>query len=64
MSRWDYMGEPGYNPATDDCPECVEPSKVFHQGAKTVTNDDGTRTAITRWECQHKHTWETKEDRP
>jgi hypothetical protein len=62
-NRWDYMGEPGYNPPNDDCPTCEEPSKTHHMGAKTVFNDDGSRTAITRWECEHKHEWETKEDR-
>ena len=56
--RWDYMGEPGYNPPNDDCPDCTEPSKTYHLGSKTV---DGVK--ITRWYCENKHTWTVKERR-
>ena len=63
-NRWAYMGDPRHNPPNDDCPECTEPSKTYHMGAKTVTREDGSRVAITRWECEHKHEWETTEERP
>jgi len=52
MGRWDYMGEPGYNPPNDDCPECEEPSKTFFKGGKTV---DGV--AQYRHCCEHGHEW-------
>jgi len=58
------MGDPRHNPPNDDCPECIEPSKTYHMGAKTVAREDGSRVAITRWECEHKHEWNTEEERP
>ena len=57
-NRWAYMAHPQFNPPTNDCPECTEPSKRFHVGAHTK---DGF--AITKWECEHKHTWTVKEKR-
>jgi len=64
MGRWDYMGEPGFNPPNDDCPLCEEPSGTYHQGAKTIVNEDGSHTAVTRWVCEHRHEWQTYEERP
>lgn len=54
--RWDYMGEARHNPPSDDCPECMVPSKTFHQGAKTV---DGVK--ITRFLCEHRHEWSVRD---
>jgi hypothetical protein len=54
--RWAYMAHPDYNPPNNDCPECEEPSKTYHLGAKTV--DD---VKITRWGCEHNHEWEVRE---
>jgi len=62
-NRWAYMGQPNFNPPTNDCPDCTEPSKTFHLGAKTVTNEDESRTAVTRWACEHQHEWEVHEPR-
>jgi hypothetical protein len=62
-NRWDYMADPRHNPPNDDCPECSEPSKTHHLGAKTVFRDDGTSYAVTRWECANNHTWKTTEER-
>ena len=56
--RWDYMGHDNFIPLTEDCPECIEPSKTFFQGSKTV---DGT--CITRYRCEHDHEWVTTESR-
>ncbi|MEZ4315992.1 MAG: hypothetical protein R3F61_00740 [Myxococcota bacterium] len=55
--RWAYMGEPGHNPPSDRCPECEQPSKVYHLGSKTV---DGVK--ITRYGCENDHEWEVRED--
>lgn len=54
--RWNYMRDPGYNPPSDRCPVCTEPSRVWHQGAKTV---DGVKR--TRWACDHGHEWVVEE---
>ena len=57
------MADPRHNPPNNDCPECTSPSKTHHQGAKTVINDDGSHTKITRWECEHQHQWSVEEAR-
>jgi len=62
-NRWAYMANPNYNPPCDDCPECKEPSKIYHQGAKTVQREDGTYVSITRWACEHSHEWNVEEVR-
>ncbi len=56
--RWQYMGDDTHNPPTDDCPQCIVPSKTHHQGAKTV---DGIKH--TRFCCEHGHTWTVREAR-
>jgi len=55
--RYDYMAHPNYNPPTDDCPECVVPSKTYFIGSRTSTAEDGARTKHTRYSCINKHTW-------
>ena len=47
------MGRPGYNPPNLECPECVEPSKVFHLGSK-INSEGNTQH---RWACANKHYW-------
>lgn len=53
-NRWDYMRQPGYNPPSDACPKCEEPSRVWHAGASTrdgITSED--------WTCDRGHRWTT-----
>ena len=54
--RWNYMAQKNYNPPSDACPECEEPSRVWHQGSKTV---DGVK--YTRFKCDHGHEWTVEE---
>lgn len=51
-NRWAYMGRDAHNPPTTDCPECSEPSKTYHLGAKTVNG-----VATRRYGCEHGHEW-------
>lgn len=55
-NRWNYLGDPRHNPPSDACPECEAPSKTHFVGSKTV---DGDR--ITRFMCEHGHTWTVRE---
>ena len=55
-NRWSYLGTDLHNPPNNDCPECTEPSKTWHQGAKTV---DGVTTR--RYKCEHLHMWQVTE---
>ena len=50
------MGDPKFNPPSERCPECTAPSRVWHQGAKTV---DGVK--YTRFECDQGHAWTEEE---
>lgn len=50
--RWNYMGQPDFNPPCDACPECQEPSKVYFVGGKTVNG-----MPQYRYQCEHGHTW-------
>ncbi len=50
--RWNYMGQESYNPPNLSCPECTDPSRVFHRGAKTVEG-----AVRTRYMCEHQHEW-------
>lgn len=50
--RWAYMARPDYNPPTNDCPTCTEPSKTYMVGSKKV---DGVISH--RWRCEHQHEW-------
>lgn len=56
--RWAYLADPRTNPPTNDCPQCVAPSKVHFIGART---EDGVR--ITTRKCEHGHEWATREPR-
>jgi hypothetical protein len=56
MGRWDYMGQPSFNPPNDDCPECKEASRTYFVGAKKV---DGVTQR--RYTCEHKHEWIERE---
>jgi len=46
------MAAPGFNPPSNDCPECDVPSKTYYIGGKTV---DGV--ARHRHKCEHGHVW-------
>lgn len=56
-NRWAYMANSQHKSANDDCPECTEPSRSYHQGAKTV---NGVTTV--RYACEHNHAWTVTED--
>lgn len=54
--RWKYLSGPDYTKKSESCPECVEPSRVYLLGSKTV---DGIFQQ--RFECENHHIWILKE---
>ena len=55
------MAHPNYNPPNDDCPECEKPSKTYFIGARRVVDEDEKPWTVTRYSCEHKHEWKTRE---
>lgn len=63
-NRWAYMANPNFNPPNNDCPDCSEPSKTYHQGSRTTFDDKGQPlTKSTRYACEHHHAWTVEEPR-
>ena len=55
-NRWAYLGRPEHTLPNTDCPECTEPSKTFHKGARTK---EGVTTK--RYGCENDHEWRVNE---
>lgn len=41
------------------CESCASLPKVYHVGARTITNESGDRVKVTRWCCEEGHIWAT-----